>query len=228
MSQLPMDESRSTSSGSSTSTSFPTTATMDPQTGRFVGLRLTEICFLSSGFTHCFIFFLQLCTHSNSLHPGASKRQASQCAALLPLWVQGTEKNIPKVFVGLCVKTNFRSSLTPLLCFFISSQPLNIAYSHIYSSYRNFVGPPHFKTICRLLGYQGIAVVMEELLKIVKSLVFIFICYHIPKSVIPPPSVCCILTVNYSVSSLSPYHPPAVFHLSSSPLCSYRAPFCST
>lgn len=50
-------------------------------------------------------------------------------------------------------------------------QPLNIAYSHIYSSYRNFVGPPHFKTICRLLGYQGIAVVMEELLKIVKSLV---------------------------------------------------------
>jgi cytoplasmic FMR1 interacting protein len=33
------------------------------------------------------------------------------------------------------------------------------------------VGPPHFKTICRLLGYQGIAVVMEELLKIVKSLV---------------------------------------------------------
>ena len=41
-------------------------------------------------------------------------------------------------------------------------QPLNIAYSHIYSSYRNFVGPPHFKTICRLLGYQGIAVVMEE------------------------------------------------------------------
>lgn len=33
------------------------------------------------------------------------------------------------------------------------------------------MGPPHFKTICRLLGYQGIAVVMEELLKIVKSLV---------------------------------------------------------
>ncbi|KAG7260100.1 hypothetical protein CRUP_010158 [Coryphaenoides rupestris] len=27
------------------------------------------------------------------------------------------------------------------------SKPLNIAYSHIYSSYRNFVGPPHFKTI---------------------------------------------------------------------------------
>ena len=33
------------------------------------------------------------------------------------------------------------------------------------------MGPPHFPTSCRLLGYQGIAVVMEELLKIVKSLV---------------------------------------------------------
>lgn len=62
------------------------------------------------------------------------------------------------------------------------SQPLNIAYSHIYSSYRNFVGPPHFKTICRLLGYQGIAVVMEELLKIVKSLVILSLVLEKPQS----------------------------------------------
>uniref|UniRef100_A0A8C6TL09 Cytoplasmic FMR1-interacting protein n=1 Tax=Neogobius melanostomus TaxID=47308 RepID=A0A8C6TL09_9GOBI len=50
------------------------------------------------------------------------------------------------------------------------SKTLNLAYSSIYSSYRNFVGPPHIKVMCRLLGYQGIAVVMEELLKVVKSL----------------------------------------------------------
>uniref|UniRef100_A0A4W3JQ47 CYRIA/CYRIB Rac1 binding domain-containing protein n=1 Tax=Callorhinchus milii TaxID=7868 RepID=A0A4W3JQ47_CALMI len=41
---------------------------------------------------------------------------------------------------------------------------------HIYNNYKNFVGPPHFRAICKLLGYQGIAVVMEELLKVVKSL----------------------------------------------------------
>ncbi|KAJ8936438.1 hypothetical protein NQ318_015584 [Aromia moschata] len=35
----------------------------------------------------------------------------------------------------------------------------------------SFVGPQHFHTMCKLLGYQGIAVVMEELLKIVKSLI---------------------------------------------------------
>uniref|UniRef100_A0A9R1SBA8 Cytoplasmic FMR1 interacting protein 1 n=2 Tax=Cyprinus carpio TaxID=7962 RepID=A0A9R1SBA8_CYPCA len=50
------------------------------------------------------------------------------------------------------------------------SKALNLAYSSVYSLYRNFVGPPHIKAICRLLGYQGIAVVMEELLKVVKSL----------------------------------------------------------
>ncbi|KAF4078796.1 hypothetical protein AMELA_G00185560 [Ameiurus melas] len=50
------------------------------------------------------------------------------------------------------------------------SKALNLAYSSIYGFYRNFVGPPHIKAMCRLLGYQGIAVVMEELLKVVKSL----------------------------------------------------------
>jgi cytoplasmic FMR1 interacting protein len=39
------------------------------------------------------------------------------------------------------------------------------------SVFTGFVGATHFRTMCRLLGYQGIAVVMEELLKIVKSLV---------------------------------------------------------
>ncbi|KAI4891989.1 hypothetical protein NFI96_034195 [Prochilodus magdalenae] len=50
------------------------------------------------------------------------------------------------------------------------SKALNLAYSSIFGFYRNFVGPPHIKAMCRLLGYQGIAVVMEELLKVVKSL----------------------------------------------------------
>ncbi|MED6248438.1 Cytoplasmic FMR1-interacting protein 1 [Ataeniobius toweri] len=49
-------------------------------------------------------------------------------------------------------------------------QTLNLAYSSTFSTYRNFLGPPHIKVMCRLLGYQGIAVVMEELLKVVKSL----------------------------------------------------------
>uniref|UniRef100_H3B436 Cytoplasmic FMR1-interacting protein n=1 Tax=Latimeria chalumnae TaxID=7897 RepID=H3B436_LATCH len=70
------------------------------------------------------------------------------------------------------------------------SKPLNIAYSHIYSSYRNFVGPPHFKTVCRLLGYQGIAVVMEELLKIVKSLLQGTILQYVKTLIEVMPKIC--------------------------------------
>lgn len=42
---------------------------------------------------------------------------------------------------------------------------------HIIILTLGFVGPHHFHAMCKLLGYQGIAVVMEELLKIVKSLI---------------------------------------------------------
>jgi cytoplasmic FMR1 interacting protein len=37
--------------------------------------------------------------------------------------------------------------------------------------YRGFVGVQHFRTMTRLLGYQGIAVVIQEMLKVVKNLV---------------------------------------------------------
>ena len=50
-------------------------------------------------------------------------------------------------------------------------QALNSSFASIYSLYSQFVGAPHFHIIAKLLGYQGIAVVIEELLKIVKNLV---------------------------------------------------------
>ncbi|XP_022241956.1 cytoplasmic FMR1-interacting protein-like [Limulus polyphemus] len=55
--------------------------------------------------------------------------------------------------------------------YFWGTKALNMAYNTIYNQYNRFVGSPHFRAICKLLGYQGIAVVMEELLKIVKSLI---------------------------------------------------------
>src|SRR5207245_72019 len=51
------------------------------------------------------------------------------------------------------------------------TKALNIAYTAIFTQYSGFIGYPHFRAICRLLGYQGIAVVIEELLKIIKSLI---------------------------------------------------------
>ncbi|XP_053399045.1 cytoplasmic FMR1-interacting protein-like isoform X2 [Mercenaria mercenaria] len=49
------------------------------------------------------------------------------------------------------------------------TKSLTTSFSSVYSQYAGFVGPPHFRVICRLLGYQGIAVVVEELLKIVSD-----------------------------------------------------------
>lgn len=34
-----------------------------------------------------------------------------------------------------------------------------------------FIGPQHLRAVVKLLGYQGIAVVMQEVLKVIKSLV---------------------------------------------------------
>lgn len=52
------------------------------------------------------------------------------------------------------------------------SKQLNAAFSTQYGQYTGFVGAPHFHAMCRLLGYQGIAVVMEIILKdIVKPLI---------------------------------------------------------
>lgn len=49
------------------------------------------------------------------------------------------------------------------------SKRLNTSFSTLYSLYSGFIGAPHFRAICRLLGYQGIAVVIEEVLKTIES-----------------------------------------------------------
>lgn len=51
------------------------------------------------------------------------------------------------------------------------TKALNIAFSAIHQLYSNFIGPPHFRAIAKLLGYQGVAVVIDQLLKVIKSLI---------------------------------------------------------
>ena len=51
------------------------------------------------------------------------------------------------------------------------NKTLNQANSFIYDQYKHFIGPVHFKSIAKLLGYQGIAVVLDELLSVVKTLI---------------------------------------------------------
>ncbi|CAF0808663.1 unnamed protein product [Adineta steineri] len=50
------------------------------------------------------------------------------------------------------------------------TRELNQAYEIVNNLYRGFVGVQHFRAMTRLLGYQGIAVVIQEMLKVVKNL----------------------------------------------------------
>ena len=53
----------------------------------------------------------------------------------------------------------------------MSNISLNQANALIFDQYKHFIGPVHFKSMARLLGYQGIAVVLDELLNVVKTLI---------------------------------------------------------
>lgn len=50
------------------------------------------------------------------------------------------------------------------------TKALNIAFSAIHQLYSNFIGAPHFRAMAQLLGYQGVALVIDHLLKFIKSL----------------------------------------------------------
>ena len=47
------------------------------------------------------------------------------------------------------------------------SKSLRDAFYNIVKLYEQFVGPIHFRTMSRLLGYQGIAMILEQLLHII-------------------------------------------------------------
>ena len=49
------------------------------------------------------------------------------------------------------------------------SKQLRDAFSSIASLYESFVGPMHFRVMSHLLGYQGIAMILEQLLHIVEG-----------------------------------------------------------
>ncbi|XP_064636009.1 cytoplasmic FMR1-interacting protein-like isoform X2 [Lineus longissimus] len=50
------------------------------------------------------------------------------------------------------------------------SKEMNRAFKNIYSVYQKFFGSPHMRSLCHLLGYQDIALLLEQLIQVVKSL----------------------------------------------------------
>ncbi|CAH1778161.1 unnamed protein product [Owenia fusiformis] len=83
---------------------------------------------------------------------------------------------------------------------------LNICYEKlIYQQYTSFVGAPHFRSITRLVGYQGIAVVIEELLKIIKNLCYGAIQQYMVTLQNVMPKVCKLLRYDYGSPGILGY-----------------------
>ena len=72
--------------------------------------------------------------------------------------------------------------------------------------YSGFVGAPHFRAMSRLLGYQGIAVVMEELLKIIKSLIQGNILQFTKTLMAAMPKVCKLPRYDYGAPGVLGYY----------------------
>ncbi|KAI0228538.1 Cytoplasmic FMR1-interacting protein [Lamellibrachia satsuma] len=73
------------------------------------------------------------------------------------------------------------------------SKALANCYSAIYGQYTNFVGQPHFQSMCRLLDYQDMAVVIRELLQVIKNMLDqVLVPYLKTLKAVMPPGVSCL------------------------------------
>jgi len=90
--------------------------------------------------------------------------------------------------------------------YMFGSKSLNIAYREVTGLYSGFVGSQHFAAICRLIGYQGIAVVIEELLKIVKSLLQGTILQYVSTLLDVMPPVCKLPRFDYGSPGVLEYY----------------------
>ncbi|GMT25093.1 hypothetical protein PFISCL1PPCAC_16390 [Pristionchus fissidentatus] len=86
------------------------------------------------------------------------------------------------------------------------SKSLNIAYANIFHVYSGFIGMPHLKAIARLLQYRGIAVILEELLKMAESVINDKIRRHYHEVLSLMPKVCKLPRSDYGSNGALQYY----------------------
>ncbi|VDN03135.1 unnamed protein product [Thelazia callipaeda] len=95
---------------------------------------------------------------------------------------------------------------TAAVHYFWGSKSLHAAFTNLYSLYNGFIGLPHLKAMARLLGYQGIAVILEELIKIVRSLVNGPLRGHVKSVFSLMPKVCKLPRFDYGSPAVLEYY----------------------
>ncbi|XP_061164414.1 cytoplasmic FMR1-interacting protein-like [Saccostrea echinata] len=94
----------------------------------------------------------------------------------------------------------------PSYSYIWGTKALTTSFSAIYGLYHGFVGVPHFRSMCRLIGYQGIAVVIEELLKIVQALLKGTLMDYVKTLMTVMPPVCRLLRYDYGSPGVMGYY----------------------
>uniref|UniRef100_A0A0N4UEL4 Cytoplasmic FMR1-interacting protein n=1 Tax=Dracunculus medinensis TaxID=318479 RepID=A0A0N4UEL4_DRAME len=90
--------------------------------------------------------------------------------------------------------------------YFWGSKSLNAAFNNIYSLYNGFTGMPHLKAMARLLGYRGIAVVLEELIKMARNLINGSLRSHIRSIFNLMPKICKLPRFDYGSPAVLEYY----------------------
>lgn len=73
-----------------------------------------------------------------------------------------------------------RASISNIIPYYVyGSKTLNYAFSNIQLLYSKFIGAPHFRHFVRVLGYSGIALLIEELLNLINNKIQSSISLHV-------------------------------------------------
>uniref|UniRef100_A0A0N5A899 Cytoplasmic FMR1-interacting protein n=1 Tax=Syphacia muris TaxID=451379 RepID=A0A0N5A899_9BILA len=90
--------------------------------------------------------------------------------------------------------------------YFWGSLSLNAAFGSIFQMYCGFIGMAHLKPMAKLLGYQGIAVILEELIKTCQSLINGPLRKHVRSVFNLMPKVCKLPRCDYTSKGVLEYY----------------------
>ncbi|KAK0400166.1 hypothetical protein QR680_003383 [Steinernema hermaphroditum] len=92
------------------------------------------------------------------------------------------------------------------LAYLWGSKSLNAAFTNIFALYTGFIGSPHLKALARMLGYQGIAVIVEELIKLSNHIINGPMKSHAVKIMNLMPKVCKMPFYDYGSPAVLEYY----------------------
>ncbi|KAK7103491.1 cytoplasmic FMR1-interacting protein 1 homolog [Littorina saxatilis] len=110
---------------------------------------------------------------------------------------------VPEIFQKVSKRDKAPSS-SPFNLF--GSKRLNTSFNTIFSMYSEFIGMPHLRVMCRMLGYQGVAVVIEELFRCAEAFLKGIMLDYMKQLMKVMPEKCKLQSYSYSSPGILQYY----------------------